>query len=29
MCADDVRADEVNIDVSLVRRLVAAQFPRG
>jgi aminoglycoside phosphotransferase (APT) family kinase protein len=28
MCADDVRADEVNIDVSLVRRLVAAQFPQ-
>lgn len=28
MCADDVRADKVNIDVSLVRRLVAAQLPR-
>ena len=28
MCADDMRADKVNIDVSLVRRLVAAQFPR-
>ena len=28
MYADDLRADEVNIDVSLVRRLVAAQFPQ-
>jgi aminoglycoside phosphotransferase (APT) family kinase protein len=28
MCTDEVRADEVNIDVSLVRRLVAAQFPQ-
>jgi aminoglycoside phosphotransferase (APT) family kinase protein len=27
MRADDMRADKVNIDVSLVRRLVAAQFP--
>lgn len=28
MCADDLRADEVNIDLSLVCRLVAAQFPQ-
>ncbi len=28
MCADEMRADEVNIDVSLVRRLVAGQFPQ-
>ena len=28
MCPDDLRADEVNIDVSLVRRLIAAQFPQ-
>ena len=28
MCADDLRADEVNIDQSLVCRLVAAQFPQ-
>ncbi len=28
MCADDARADRVNIDVPLVRRLLAAQFPR-
>ena len=28
MYADELRADEVNIDVSLVRRLVAVQFPQ-
>ena len=28
MCVDDLRADEVNIDLSLVCRLVAAQFPQ-
>ncbi|HET7270757.1 MAG TPA: aminoglycoside phosphotransferase family protein [Rubrobacter sp.] len=28
MCADEMHADEVNVDVSLVRRLVATQFPR-
>ena len=28
MCADDVRADKVDIDVSLVHRLVATQFPQ-
>ena len=29
MCADDLRADEVNIDVSLVRRFRAWVIPRA
>ena len=28
MPADGVRADEVHIDAALVRRLIAAHFPR-